>query len=49
MRVQVSLFRGGDSRVHRILRGEGGSLNVSPGGGVLPYITYTGMCCPTGL
>ena len=19
-----------------------------PGGGVLPYITHTGMCCPTG-
>ena len=48
-RVQVGLFRGGDSRVHRILRGEGGSLNVSPGGGgVLPYITYTGMCHPMG-
>ena len=23
-------------------------LYKMPGGGVLPYITYTGMCCPTG-
>ena len=23
-------------------------LGCSPGEGVLPYITYTGMCCPTG-
>ena len=33
--------------------GEKGKTGVKPrgrgeGGWVLPYITYTGMCCPTG-
>ena len=50
MRVQVSLFRGGDSRVHRILRGEGGSLNVSPGGGGGTPIHYLyGYVLPNGV
>ena len=49
MRVQVGLFRGGDSRVHRILRGEGGSLNVSPGGGGTPIHYLYGYVSPNGV